>query len=47
MHYVALCSAAVVYGSAHTFRVPDVEIKHNVGAQKLHGYTRYEVDQVG
>jgi len=34
-----------VYGSEHTFRVTDVEIKHNVGAQKTRGYTRYEVDK--
>jgi hypothetical protein len=34
-----------VYGTEHTFRVPDVQIKHNVGAQKEHGYTRYEVDK--
>jgi hypothetical protein len=34
-----------VYGAEHTFRVPDVQIKHNVGAQKEHGYTRYEVDK--
>jgi hypothetical protein len=35
-----------VYGAEHTFRVPDVVIKHNVGAQKEHGFTRYEVDKV-
>jgi hypothetical protein len=35
-----------VYGSEHTFRVPEVVIKHNVGAQKQHGFTRYEVDKV-
>jgi hypothetical protein len=35
-----------VYGSEHTFRVPDIIIKHNVGAQKEHGYTRYSVDKV-
>ena len=32
-----------VYGSEHTFRT-DVEIKHNVAAQKEKGYTRYDVD---
>jgi hypothetical protein len=32
-----------VYGSEHTFHT-DVEIKHNVAAQKESGYTRYEVD---
>lgn len=37
---------STVYGSAHTFLATDVQIKHNVGAQKLHGTTRYEVDQV-
>jgi hypothetical protein len=36
---------STVYGSEHTFRT-DAEIKHNVGAQKEHGSTRYEVDQV-
>ena len=35
---------STVYGQAHTFRNPDVRIKHNVGAQKLKGTTRYEVD---
>lgn len=34
-----------VYGSDHTFLAPDVEIKHNVGAQKEKSYTRYEVDK--
>ena len=34
-----------VYGSEHTFRVPDIQIKHNVAAQKEHGFTRYEVDK--
>ena len=34
-----------VYGSEHTFRPPDIEIRHNVGAQKLGGQVqRYEVD---
>lgn len=37
---------STVYGSEHTFRNEDVEIKHNVGAQKTHGTTRYQVDQV-
>jgi hypothetical protein len=36
---------SIVYGLEHTFRCPDVEIKHNVGAQKEKGYTRYEVDR--
>jgi len=34
-----------VYGAEHTFWAEDVQIKHNVGAQKVKGYTRYEVDQ--
>lgn len=34
-----------VYGPEHTFRTEDVLIKHNVAAQKVKGYTRYEVDQ--
>ena len=25
--------------------MPDIQIKHNVAAQKEHGYTRYEVDK--
>ena len=29
------------------YRVLDVDIKHNVGAQKTKGETRYEVDKVG
>lgn len=34
-----------VYGSEHTFRPSDVEIQHNVGAQKVGGQVqRYEVD---
>ena len=34
-----------VYGSEHTFRPDDVEIRHNVGAQKVGGQVqRYEVD---
>ena len=34
-----------VYGSEHTFRPDDIEIRHNVGAQKLGGQVqRYEVD---
>ena len=37
---------STVYGSEHTFRNEDVQIKHNVGAQKTHGTTRYQVDQV-
>ena len=37
---------STVYGAAHTFVVPDVQIKHNVGAQKTKGTTRYEVDKV-
>ena len=36
---------STVYGSEHTFRCADVEIKHNVASQKLKGYTRYEVDK--
>lgn len=36
---------STVYGSEHTFICPDVEIKHNVGAQKEKGSTRYTVDQ--
>jgi hypothetical protein len=36
---------STVYGSEHSFRPANVEIKHNVGAQKEHGSTRYEVDQ--
>ena len=35
-----------MYGAAHTFVVPEVQIKHNVGAQKTKGTTRYEVDKV-
>ncbi len=37
---------STVYGSEHTFRSADVQIKHNVDAQKTHGHTRYQVDQV-
>ncbi len=34
-----------IYGAEHTFRLDDVKIKHNVGAQKTSGATqRYEVD---
>eukprot|EP01038_Epipyxis_sp_PR26KG_P018120 gene18120-25474_t len=36
---------STVYGSEHTFRCSDVQIKHNVNAQKTKGYTRYQVDQ--
>jgi hypothetical protein len=36
---------STVYGKEHTFHLKDVKIKHNVGAQKENGYTRYEVDQ--
>ena len=36
---------STVYGSEHTFHLHDVTIKHNVGAQKENGYTRYEVDK--
>ena len=36
---------STVYGSEHTFHLQDVTIKHNVGAQKENGYTRYEVDE--
>ena len=36
---------STVYGREHTFPLQDVTIKHNVGAQKKSGYTRYEVDQ--
>ncbi len=36
---------STVYGKEHTFHLKDVTIKHNVGAQKESGYTRYEVDQ--
>jgi hypothetical protein len=36
---------STVYGSEHTFRLPNVQIKHNVIAQKINGATqRYEVD---
>lgn len=38
---------STVYGPSHTFRPSDVLIKHNVGAQKQHGTTRYEVDHRG
>ena len=31
-----------MYGTEHTFRVADVQIKHNVGAQKEHGYRRHQ-----
>jgi len=34
-----------VYGSAHTFKNPDVQIMHNVGSQKTSGATRYDIDQ--
>jgi hypothetical protein len=37
---------STVYGAEHTFLLPDVQIKHNVGAQKTKGTTRYEVDKV-
>ena len=37
---------STVYGAAHTFVVSEVQIKHNVGAQKTKGTTRYEVDKV-
>eukprot|EP01036_Dinobryon_divergens_P027179 gene27178-35905_t len=36
---------STVYGAAHTFVVSEVQIKHNVGAQKTKGTTRYEVDK--
>lgn len=36
---------SIVYGLHHTIRRDDVQIKHNVGAQKEHGFTRYTVDQ--
>ena len=36
---------STVYGKEHTFHLKDTKIKHNVGAQKESGYTRYEVDQ--
>ena len=36
---------STVYGAAHTFLVSEVQIKHNVGAQKTKGTTRYEVDK--
>lgn len=36
---------STVYGAEHTFRVTDVQIKHNVGSQKTKGPTRYEVDK--
>ena len=35
-----------MYGAEHTFRVLDIVVKHNVGAQKEHGFTRYVVDKV-
>jgi len=35
---------STVYGKEHTFRPTNTKIKHNVGAQKLAGFTRYEVD---
>ena len=35
---------STVYGKEHTFRPTNLKIKHNVGAQKLAGFTRYEVD---
>ena len=35
-----------MYGAEHTFRVSDIIVKHNVGAQKEHGFTRYVVDKV-
>lgn len=34
-----------VYGSDHTITCTDVEIKHNIGAQKLHSTARYTVDK--
>jgi hypothetical protein len=37
---------STVYGAEHTFRPEDVQIKHNVNAQKTSGITRYAVDQV-
>lgn len=36
---------STVYGAEHTFRNEEVQIKHNVEAQKTKGYTRYQVDQ--
>lgn len=36
---------STVYGSEYTFLTRDVQIKHNVAAQKTSGYTRYEVDK--
>lgn len=36
---------STVYGKEHTFRSNDVEIMHNVGAQKEKGSTRYEIDK--
>ncbi len=36
---------STVYGTENTMRLVDVEIKHNVGAQKQGGYTRYDVDK--
>jgi len=36
---------STVYGETHTFRPADIHIQHNVGAQKLDGYTRYAVDE--
>lgn len=37
---------STVYGVEHTFRCEDVQIQHNVNAQKTNGLTRYAVDQV-
>ena len=37
---------STVYGVEHTFRSEDVQIQHNVNAQKTNGLTRYAVDQV-
>jgi hypothetical protein len=36
---------STVYGSEYTFLTREVQIKHNVAAQKTSGYTRYEVDK--
>jgi len=36
---------STVYGYAHTFRSPNIQIKHNVKSQKTKGDTRYEVDK--
>lgn len=35
---------STVYGEVHTFHLPNVQITHNVGAQKTGGTTRYAVD---